>query len=218
MTNDIFDFLDEAPELPIEEQEPEKTSEYDVISILTYMNCLEVILANDGYFYGAYDCKMARDGKVYDNLTKIYLTDKGLPESKLNSVGVGLKVVSKKLSVRPYSLLKILSSHNNSILGAFEANKVIDLDNTSILRVLNSYLPKQKLYIKNNRRVGIVKDDEIQEEIQNFYVVSKTRAKDYMNTLEVTGQLDAFREEFAGGAVTEKPTKVKKAENEDLKY
>lgn len=219
--NNSLDFLtDEVVVNNVEESEPTKTSLMDNIAILSYLKKLKPILDNDGFFYGVYDCVMYKNGQVYENLIDVVFTEKECPPCSLNEVGVGRKVEQKILDISyPKSMIQYLSFHNDSILASYYANEVIDMEPETVAFVLEKYLPRKKMFIKN---LGIKvknKDNEtIVDDVQKFFKVSQRQANEYVERIELLGKLEEFQELFSGGdEKVKKDKKDKKEKKEKIK-
>ncbi|HQL66942.1 MAG TPA: hypothetical protein PK151_05275 [Caldisericia bacterium] len=215
----MFDFLTDDVNIPVDEYvEPEKTTLMDNIAIVTYLKKLKPILDNDGFFFGVIDCVQGKDGKIYENLSDVKFVESECPKTALNEIGVGKKVVQKILDINyPQSIIRYLSFHPDSVLACHHANSVSDLTPEVVMMTLEQYLPKKKLYIKNHGiRVKKENEDNLIEEVQKFFKVSKIQAQEYVDRIDICGKLEEFSEHFLGGEVKEKKTKKKK-EKEEVK-
>jgi len=213
----MLDFLNDEVEIKeVEEVAPTKTSLLDNIAILTYLKKLKPILANDGFFFGIYNCVMAKNGQVYDNLTDVVFTEKDCPPTELNEVGVGKKVEAKLLDISyPKSLIQYLSFHNDTLLASYYANQVADMEPEAVALVLEKHLPKRKLFIKNlGIKIKNRENKQLLEDVQRFFKVSFKQADEYLERIETMGRLEEFEQLFAGGE--EKPKKEKKEKKEKV--
>ena len=204
----MFDFLTDNVDIPVDDfVEPEKTTLIDNIAIVTYLKKLKPILDNDGFFYAVVDCVQGRNGIIYENLVDVKFNEKDCPTTSLNEIGVGKKVVQKILDISyPQSVIRYLSFHPDSTLACYYANSISNLTPEVIMSTLEQYLPKKKLYIRNYG-IRMRKEDEenLVKEVQMFFKISRVRAQEYIDRIDICGKLEEFSEHFLGGEV-----KVKK--------